>query len=76
MKLMPCVFCSKDSGELWTETDGNGVVTDAWVECNGCQAKGPMCDMEEQAVERWNVPGVLIMKLIQQSPPDTVSTNE
>ncbi len=71
MKLMPCVFCANDAVELWTETDGNLAVTDAWVECGNCHAKGPPCDTEEQAVEKWNVPGVLILKLTQRSPQES-----
>lgn len=65
MHLMPCAFCSSDRVELWTETDGNGVVTDSWVECDKCNAKGPMCDTEEDAASSWNVPGVAILKLMQ-----------
>ena len=67
MHLMPCVFCSKSHAELWTETDGNGVVTDAWVECDNCAAKGPSCDTEEDAAAKWNVPGVLLLKLTQEN---------
>lgn len=73
MHLMPCVFCAKERAELWTETDGNGVTTDAWVECDSCSAKGPMCDTEDDAVAKWNVPGVYILQLksAQKSAQDT-----
>jgi len=63
MHLMPCPFCSK-SAALWTEEDGNHTVTDAWVECDGCHAKGPTADSEIEAAAKWNVPGLHIKQLL------------
>lgn len=68
MNLFPCPFCSKPAA-LWTETDGNDVTTDAWVECDSCHAQGPKCDTEDQAGERWNVPGALVLKLMRDASP-------
>lgn len=62
MNLMPCVFCGSDA-ELWTEEDGNHMITDAWVECSRCHAKGPTADAEIDAAAKWNVPGVYIRQI-------------
>jgi Lar family restriction alleviation protein len=71
--LTPCVFCGSEPA-LWTEEDGNHMITDAWVECDRCHAKGPIADTEIDAAAKWNVPGVYIRMLksgsvvSQQSP--------
>jgi len=64
--LTPCVFCGCEAA-LWTEEDGNNVVTDAWVECDGCHAKGPSADTEIDAAAKWNVPGVYI-RMLRSNP--------
>lgn len=70
--LTPCVFCGGEP-ELWTEEDGNHTVTDAWVECDRCHAKGPTADAEIDAAAKWNVPGVYIRMLIQRCPQENAS---
>lgn len=55
MKIIgPCPFCKSRCTTLWTETDGNNVVTDAWVECDDCHARGPACDSPDETVDKWN----------------------
>jgi len=49
-----CPFCQSRCVTLWTETDGNNVVTDAWVECDACCAHGPLTGTEAEAIEKWN----------------------
>lgn len=62
MKLFPCVFCSKDAA-LWTEEDGNYIITGSWVECDSCHARGPSAETEIEAAAKWNVPGAYILQL-------------
>jgi Lar family restriction alleviation protein len=52
--LNSCPFCQSRRVTLWTETDGNFVTTDAWVECDACSARGPSEDTEKNATEKWN----------------------
>ena len=52
--LTPCVFCGGEPA-LWTEEDSNHMITDAWVECDLCHAKGPQANTEIEAAAKWNV---------------------
>lgn len=52
--LNKCPFCRSRCVTLWTETDGNNLITDAWVECDDCNARGPAADTEAESVQKWN----------------------
>lgn len=73
MNLTPCVFCGSDAA-LWTEEDGNHMITDAWVECERCHAKGPSADTEIEASAKWNVPGLYIRKILTDRNTSLPST--
>ncbi|WP_409998301.1 MULTISPECIES: Lar family restriction alleviation protein [unclassified Bradyrhizobium] len=49
-----CPFCKSLHVSIWTETDGNFAVTDAWVECDDCGARGPSADTEAESAQKWN----------------------
>ena len=44
-ELKPCPFCG---GEAKLSSNGKEVV------CLGCEALGPFCDTEAEAIEAWN----------------------
>lgn len=52
--LSHCPFCKSRCVTGWTETDSNGVTTDAWIECDDCFARGPQADTDEEAAVKWN----------------------
>ena len=50
MELKPCVFCQCKDFICAEEF----MSSDAWVECTGCGARGPVKDTVEEAREAWN----------------------
>jgi hypothetical protein len=52
--LSHCPFCKSRCVTGWTETDGNDVITDAWIECDDCFSRGPSADTEDEAAGKWN----------------------
>jgi len=47
----PCMFCKEIEAPVM-------VIAEAgfWVECRSCQATGPFCDTEAEALAAWNEP--------------------
>lgn len=49
-KLKHCPFCKSEYVHIAHTKDGW-----AFVICNNCDAQGPVCKAEEEAVKYWNV---------------------
>lgn len=55
-ELKPCLFCPDGgkpyviSGKCYSFESGNG----SKVECEKCQASGPLCETIQEAIEAWN----------------------
>ena len=52
-QLDPCPFCGADRGEL-TDRYQSEYITECWIECAECTARGPHEILIQEAVDGWN----------------------
>ena len=64
MKTYPCFWCKQSESVLVCKGTAEGTL--AFMECTGCDASGPVCDSEEDAIDGWMEKVIVTCRIIEE----------